>query len=26
VRLVGGQTSLEVVPTDECVIGWHWTW
>jgi hypothetical protein len=26
VQLVGGQTSQEVVPTDECVIGWHWTW
>ncbi|WP_138735546.1 hypothetical protein [Modestobacter excelsi] len=26
VRLVGGQTSQEVVPDGECVIGWHWTW
>jgi hypothetical protein len=26
VELVGGQTSLAVVPTAEEVIGWHWTW
>jgi hypothetical protein len=26
VRLVGGQTSLEVVPDGECVIGYTWRW
>jgi hypothetical protein len=26
VELVGGQTSLEVVPDGECVIGYSWRW
>ena len=26
VQLVGGQTSLEVVPDGECVIGYAWRW
>jgi hypothetical protein len=26
VRLVGGQTSQEVVPDGEQIIGWRWTW
>ena len=26
VQLVGGQTSLELVPSRACVIGWRWRW
>jgi hypothetical protein len=26
VRVVGGQTSLEIVPDGECVLGYTWTW
>jgi hypothetical protein len=26
VELVGGQTSMELVPDGDCVVGWRWRW